>query len=309
VVLDDANAALVCHAADSETAVEHLQQMQSFKAAPSQPECFFTICSDREGNVACSLSMTHALMDAQSLPVIMRDLEKAYSGQVIPLRTPFRTYVEHIQRTPASNRLSYWKEYLAGVRPCHLSGDVASSPSKTERNGLYGCLTLPTSVTMSISKICHERGLTRSEFLHLAWSLVLSYFTGTRQVCFGYISSGRDSPIDGVEDIVGPLINMLIARVDLERPFDTAMTAINKYHVEHLRNQHVSLAEIQHEVSASRLFNTNITIRKARGGPGAADGSMKLVEISEEDPHEVSDLTGSFFSRPDRTLINQIFSF
>ncbi|KID81564.1 non-ribosomal peptide synthetase [Metarhizium guizhouense ARSEF 977] len=230
--------------------------------------------------------MTHALMDAQSLPIIVRDLEKAYAGQALPLRTPFRAYVEHITCTSDSNRLLYWKEYLAGVHSCNLPGDVGLSPSNTEPKSLYGYITLPNTVTTSISEICRERELTRSEFLHLAWSLVLSFFTGTRQVCFGYISSGRDSPIDGVEDIVGPLINMLIARVHLGESFSTVMAAINKYSIEHLENQHVSLAEIQHEVSVNQLFNTNITICKARGGPSAVDGSMKLVEIIEEDPHE-----------------------
>lgn len=288
VVLNDSNAASVCQATDSKTAIEHLGQMQGFKALPSQPECFFTISIGQEGEVACRLDMTHALMDALSLSIIVRDLEKAYSGQALSLRTPFRNYVEHIQRTPALNRLPYWKKYLAGVKPCDLPGDIASSRSKSERNSLYGWITLPTAVTAPISKICCEKGLTRSAFLHLAWSLVLSHFTGMRQVCFGYILSGRNSLIDGVEDIVGPLINILIARVDLEQPLSDVMTNINKYNIEHLENQHVSLAEIQHDISANQLFNTNITVHEARGGPGAADGRMKLVEISEEDPHEVS---------------------
>jgi hypothetical protein len=109
-----------------------------------------------------------------------------------------------------------------------------------------------------------------------------------RQVCFGYLSSGRDSPIDGIEDMVGPLINMLIARVDLEQPLSDVVAAINQYNIEHLENQHVSLAEVQHEISVSQLFNTNITVREARGGSCAVEGSMQLVEISEEDPHEVS---------------------
>ena len=227
---------------------------------PSQPQCFFTICTDQEGEVACRLDMTHALMDAWSLPVIVRDLEKAYSGQALSLRTPFRNYVEHIQSTPALNRLSYWKTYLAGVKACDLPGSMAASRSKSQRNSLYGWIILPAVVTAPISEICREKGLTRSAFLHLAWSLVLSHFTGMPQVCFGYISSGRDSPMDGVEDVVGPLINMLIARVDLEQPLSDVMATINKYNIEHLENQHVSLAEVQHEISAKQLFNTNITI-------------------------------------------------
>jgi hypothetical protein len=232
--------------------------------------------------------MSHALMDALSLPVIVRDLEKAYSGQILSLRTPFREYVKYIQKTPASERLAYWKHYLTGIEGCDLPGDIVSNYSKPQGKIGYGWLTLPALVTSKISKICREKELTRSAFLHLAWSLVLSHFTGMRKVCFGYISSGRDFPIDGIEDIVGPLINMLIARVDLEQPLSEVMVAINKYHIEHLEHQHMSLAEVQHEISVKQLFNSNITVREARGGPGVVKGGMHLVEISEEDPHEVS---------------------
>ncbi|RHZ67355.1 uncharacterized protein CDV56_109100 [Aspergillus thermomutatus] len=285
VVLGSPNEASICEAADSKSAVEQLQQMQSPQASPSQPQCFFTLCVDQEGEVACRLDITHALMDALSLPVIVQDLERAYSGRALSPCTPLRDYIEHIHRTPASNRLSYWKKYLAGVNPCDMPGDLVS-PHSSQRNSQYGWITLPSAVTAPIAKICQDKGMTRSAFLHLAWSLVLSRFTGMRQVCFGYISSGRDAAVDGIENIVGPLINMLIARVDLQQPAFRVMDSINKYTIEHLETQHVSLAEVQHEISSNRLFNTNITVREARGGAGAADRGMHLVEISEEDPHE-----------------------
>ncbi|KAI8957437.1 acetyl-CoA synthetase-like protein [Daldinia sp. FL1419] len=286
VVLNHFNKATILEAEDSETAAEHLSKIEGFKTSSSQPHCFFTICTGKKGDIACRLEMTHALMDALSIPVIVGDLEKAYSGQSLSLRPPFRNYVEHIQHTPAENRLSYWKRYLADVKSCNLPGDKSLIRSKTERKGKYEWMTLPTVVTSPISKICREKGLTRSAFLHLAWSLVLSHFTGMRQVSFGYISSGRDTPIDGIEDIVGPLINMLIARVDLEKPLSDIIDAINKYNIDHLENQYMSLAEIQHEISVKQLFNSNITVREARGISAAADGSIQLEEISEEDPHE-----------------------
>ncbi|RAL12731.1 acetyl-CoA synthetase-like protein [Aspergillus homomorphus CBS 101889] len=37
------------------------------------------------------------------------------------------------------------------------------------------------------------------------------------------------------------------------------METISSYHIEHLENQHVSLADLQHETSTKQLFNTNIT--------------------------------------------------
>ncbi|KAL4926547.1 uncharacterized protein BDV17DRAFT_293346 [Aspergillus undulatus] len=225
-------------------------------------------------------------MDALSLPVIVRDLEQAYIRQVTTLRTPFRDYVEHLQRTLASDRMRYWKGYLANVEPCLMPGDMPLKHSTSEYNAQYAWVILPAAATAPIAEMCRGKGLTRSAFLHMTWSLVLAYFTGKRQVYFGYISSGRDYPIDGIGEIVGPLINMLVARVDLGQPLPTTMENINSYHIEHLENQHVSLADLQHETSTKQLFNTNITVREARRRSTVVDGGMQLVELLEEDRHE-----------------------
>ncbi|KAI8952013.1 acetyl-CoA synthetase-like protein [Xylaria longipes] len=286
VVLAQPNEAALVQAPGSELAAQHLLQMPQTKVLPSRPECFFTICSGTRGDVACRLEMTHALMDALSLPIIVQDLERAYVGQKLSLESQFCDYISEIQRTPNASLLSYWTNYLSGVVACNISGDLLLnySPPRTRTRSRW--VTLPTNVTAPIAEICQENEITRSVFLHVAWSIVLAYFTGTRQVCFGFISSGRDLPVHGIEQMVGPLINMQIARVDVEKSLASILADVSRYHIEHLDHQHVSLAEIQHEMSSGQLFNTNITVREARKTSTVADSGMRLLEVSEEDPHE-----------------------
>ncbi|KAI3318464.1 acetyl-CoA synthetase-like protein [Xylariaceae sp. AK1471] len=286
IVLCQPNEAAFFQAPDSQSAVEYLQQMPQSKMSQSRPECFFTVCSGNRGDVACRLEMTHALMDALSLPVIVRDIERAYMGQELFLKSHFRDYIAEMQRTPQLDRLSYWKNYLSGVVACNLPGNMTLGHPLPRPNSQYGWVTISADFTDSVSEICRGNEITRSVFLHAAWSLVLAHFTGMRQVCFGYISSGRDLPVDGIEDMIGPLINMQIALVDLEKPLASLLADVSQYHIEHLDHQHVSLAEIQHEISSKQLFNTNITVREARESASVIGSGIRLVEISEEDPHE-----------------------
>jgi hypothetical protein len=76
------------------------------------------------------------------------------------------------------------------------------------------------------------------------------------------------------------------------------MENINSYHIKHLKNQHVSLADLQHETSTKQLFNTNITVQEARRRPTLFDGGMQLVKLLEEDRHEVGFCSPNIPRRP-----------
>ncbi|EPS29593.1 hypothetical protein PDE_04543 [Penicillium oxalicum 114-2] len=244
VVLSQHNKSTIHRAAASESAVDAIQQISIVEQSASQPECFFTICEDDK----------------------VQDLEQAYVKNAVALRTPFRDYVEYLQRASTSEKMRYWKGYLMDIEPCLMPGDRPSNDSTSEYKMQYAWSTIPAVDTAFIAETCRAHG--------------------DRQVCFGYVSSGRDYPIDGIESIVGPLINMLVARVDSDQPLSTTMQSISSYHIEHLEHQHVSLADIQHETSTKQLFNTNITVREDRSRPPPKDGSMQLLELVEEDRHE-----------------------
>lgn len=51
--------------------------------------------------------------------------------------------------------------------------------------------------------------------LQTAWSLVAHSYADNATVCYGYLVSGRDIPIDRVQDAIGPYINMLVQELHL----------------------------------------------------------------------------------------------
>ncbi len=53
-------------------------------------------------------------------------------------------------------------------------------------------------------------GVSISNFCQGTWAFVLRAFTGSEDVCFGYLASGRDVSVDRIDEIFGPLISMLV---------------------------------------------------------------------------------------------------
>jgi non-ribosomal peptide synthetase component F len=115
-------------------------------------------------------------------------------------------------------------------------------------------------------KFCQSQGITLSALFRTIWGLVLRAYTGSDEVCFGFITSGRDVPIQGVNDIVGTFINMLVCRMNLAKSnnLKDIISAAHSDYLSSLPHQHASLAQIQHQLGlqGQRLFNTAMTVLK-----------------------------------------------
>jgi FkbH-like protein len=81
-------------------------------------------------------------------------------------------------------------------------------------------LALPPQLTQSLRRFAREEHLTASCLFQAAWGLLLASVDGRGDVVFGTVVSGRPAELDGVETIVGPLINTLPLRVRPDRALD-----------------------------------------------------------------------------------------
>ncbi|VUC29699.1 unnamed protein product [Clonostachys rosea] len=267
----------------SASAAETLLQMERPCFSSREPECQFTISRGANEELACRVDISHTLMDATSMKLLLQDLNRALSGHNALAAPPFRDLVQHLSNVSKSERLSFWLAYLTDVEPCELpvhgpSGD----PNDELRSRSYGMLKLPAQATTGIAALCRHYGITRSVFLQIVWAFVLSQCTGKHEVCFAYMASGRDAPIIGIERMVGPLINMLISRVDVRKPLSDILSKAAEDTIEHLKFQHNSLAEIQHQMQlgSRQLFNTALTVHDSSSSNGQTD--MFFAGVNEE---------------------------
>jgi amino acid adenylation domain-containing protein/non-ribosomal peptide synthase protein (TIGR01720 family) len=247
-----------------------------------------TICTTPSKKVFGKLELNHAVIDGVSLPVIFQEMMLAYDNRLSTGRGPlFSDYISYINKFPVDMALDYWKRYLVDLEPCHIKFD---QPKSAERQLKTVKLDLDTDPER-LQTICERHGVTVSNILQTAWGLVLREYTGMEHVSFGYLSSGRDASIRGIENAVGPFLTMLICRLD----FDTKTPLVrilekSRDDLERsLSSQYCALADIQHSLgfSGQPLFNTVLSIQKRLETQTSIAPSISIDLFEEHDPTEV----------------------
>jgi amino acid adenylation domain-containing protein/non-ribosomal peptide synthase protein (TIGR01720 family) len=161
----------------------------------------------------------HVLLDGWSLGLVLNQFFEEYYDQKSSAPKP-RKYKEYVnwlrsQDTEASKK--YWYELLGDFdTPTRLPGAIAVPISSEETNAMH--LThIPPNVTSTLTNFCKANGLTMNTLLQGAWALVLSCYSRETDVLFGTTVSGRTAAnIDGIEKMVGLMINTIPVRVKME---------------------------------------------------------------------------------------------
>ncbi|PTD02744.1 Nonribosomal peptide synthetase 12 [Fusarium culmorum] len=274
---------------------EHTDTLHSTKSPLHSLELYYSDVDE----VTCQLSISHALVDGTSMALLLEQLISNVADVKVEraLSLPFQAYVERMHSHSTETIVELWKERLAGLTPCHISQDSYGGGTR----GTY-----PDSVEISLDKgLCRSIfdfsrtfSLTPATIFQLAWGLVLRAYTNSDDVCFGYLSSDRDMPLDGIEEAIGPYISMLISRISLSH--DTAlMKAMKSLQQDYLNikeHQGASLASIQHALGLSDkpLFNTVLSIQRQRPGRSLSMEDIAFESISKNDPTEYAYVVNIF---------------
>lgn len=228
-----------------------------------------SICQVEENQrVYLCLDINHAIMDGQSRDVMMRDFQMAYSGDLELPSASFKNVVSHLKQVSLEPARQYWATHLQGVEPCHFpsliqSMEVQESESEQDRMASVQVTGLDFA---AIQAFCEAWEMTPATMIQAAWAMVLRRYTGSDDVSFGILSSGRDAPIDGINDVVGPLVTMLTSRIRLpsQQTVLEYLRSAQSDHMDSLTHQMFSLADVHTmlQLGASSLFNTVLSIQR-----------------------------------------------
>jgi hypothetical protein len=234
------------------------------------------------------LEVNHAAVDGGSLAIVLHELASAYLGTLQSTPGPlYSDYVRYINSLPAQEGTEYWMRHLSGLQPCYFPKlNTSSNGARTLRSAV-----LPFNRYAELRQLSERTHVTLANIMHAAWAFVLRKYTERDDVCFGYLTAGRDAPVEDIGHTVGTLINMLCCRVQISssQTLEDVFRIAQDEHLQSVPYQHCSLARVQHELglAGKPLYNTSISIQN-HGEGGTVKDTILFGMEEGHDPSEVS---------------------
>ena len=198
-----------------------------------------TLPASRHGQARSAVKwrIHHALIDGYSSALVLEKVRMVTAGLSVRPGPSFARLagdLHHFQKRHEWNGQKFWRQQQEH-HPSAASEILFPSPQPQLNNMKYTdsvTLEVPFEKAILYAKQNH---VTLASLYHAAWALTLSMYTGSDSVVFGAVLSGRNLPLEGVEETIGPLLNTLPFYVN----FDRRSTAL-----EHTRKVFSSLNEL-----------------------------------------------------------------
>ncbi|MFE9046490.1 non-ribosomal peptide synthase/polyketide synthase [Streptomyces sp. NPDC007818] len=267
-----------------------------------------TLIALGEGRHRFVLTFHHTLVDGWSLPVLVRELAALYAAggdpAGLPAARPYRDYAVWLAEQDRAAAAEAWRDALAGVaEPTRVAPGAARAPVVPER--VLG--ELPEADTARLSAWARSAGLTLNTVVQGAWALLLAQLTGRDDIVTGNTVSGRPPEVDGIESMVGMMINTVPLRVRL-RPAETVaglLTRIQDEQARLLPHQHLGLAEIRTltEVPAGdELFDSLYAFQNYPSSGAGRDGLGESLHVNSVRAEDAAHYPLTLVVGPGRTL-------
>jgi amino acid adenylation domain-containing protein len=191
----------------------------------------------RPGAARLVFSMSHAVYDAISLGQTLSLLSEIHSrDSKLSTKTPanFSSFVTHIKTANVAASNAYWKGLLQ-----HAS--MTSLPCTKLAPD-----TLPIILAHSTPLPQPPKGVTQATLFTYACAASLAHLTGSSDIVFGRVVSGRSSLPSSLSDVVGPCLNRIPVRVTFspEQTKSQRLFALQKQSVESIPYESTGLDEI-----------------------------------------------------------------
>lgn len=203
------------------------------------------------------ITIHHLIVDGWSWSVMLSEVRTFYQQLVageenqrtLPPAPAYRRFVEWQRQRDNSRAEAYFRELLRGfTAPTTLGIELPVSHAAEQNAGCTGIrMMLPSNLSSSLQSLARKQRLTLNALFEAAWALLLSRYSGSDDVVFGVTVSGRPPTLEGVDELVGVLINTLPVRVQLppQQTVEALLKDIQRSELGRMSHEATPLIQIQ----------------------------------------------------------------
>ena len=235
------------------------------------------------------LGIHHIVMDGWSGGIVMAEASAIHhalaKGQAVslPPAPSYRRYVDWIASRDDTAARDYWSRQLAGFdAPTVLPMDRAPfrAPGAASGHG-WRETGLERAASDALAAFAANAGVTVNSVLQAAWALLLARYCGQDDILFGTTCATRPDAIEGIERMVGLLLNTLPVRLRVDQGVSAAawVRRVQDVLVEARAHDHVALAGLRSFTElrdGQPLFET-LTVFENYPAPASAKGDGDLT--------------------------------
>ena len=236
------------------------------------------------------LCVHHVATDGWSSGVLLSELSSVYTafadGAPSPLPPLHVEYADFavwqrawISGDVLDEQLAFWKEHLAGA-PAALELPLdRPRPATKQHKGDRVAFELPPSAAALLRGMCRREGVTPFMVLLAAYQIVLSRWSGQRDVVVGTAIANRVRA--EIEPIVGFFVNTLALRTTFaqEDSFASVVERVKQLALSAYSHQDVPFERLVDEVGVARDMSRTPLFQAYFVLQNAAQGSLELGDV------------------------------
>ncbi|PNP39601.1 hypothetical protein TGAMA5MH_08417 [Trichoderma gamsii] len=155
-----------------------------------------------------ALNIHHAIFDWQTFQMVIKTLQAIYTQSTPPSLVPYTNFIQYVMDLDRDAARKYWSTQLSGARRTAFPMRIASHKPQASKKA--------SSMT---SKLIHfpQSASSSTTLIRAAWSIILAQYERADDVCFGTTVSGRQAPVEGIDEMPGSVQASVPIRVRLDK--------------------------------------------------------------------------------------------
>ncbi|KAF7185750.1 Nonribosomal peptide synthase sidC [Pseudocercospora fuligena] len=230
----------------------------------------------------------HALYDQWAIDIFRKDLSALLSGKSDIKARPFKAVSDHQlafeKLDTGSVTLDFWQEHLRDVATTALP----ALRGQHKEHGLKRTSWRQTTArTSEMRKKALDLNCSTPAIFQAALALLLGAYTGTADVVFGTVLSGRTIPVQGIDTVFGPCLATLPSRIDLSTTRTnadllSAMTSSSRAMQDNMLISTTAIRQAAGIAPGSTLFDTLFVWQETTLDLQEVAGRVALIDSQDQ---------------------------